>query len=102
MYDGEDSDNCRTTPCERVRWWDTHVEPRILAIGTKRTVDVLAGLRDIRDAIKHRDQKFALEGELCSSCRSAFIHGLDGSRKSFWAILPSFFRLGDYPYWGIS
>lgn len=71
-----------------------------LAIGTDRTVDVLAGLMSIRDTVKKVDRKVTPKDELCGHCQHTFIKDLDESRRNFWARLPSFFRLGDYPNWG--
>ncbi|KAG9049866.1 hypothetical protein FS837_008788 [Tulasnella sp. UAMH 9824] len=100
--DGEGRNISIPSPCGRVSWWYTEAKPLILEIGAKATVDVLAGLKAIRDDVENINRVLTPESELCTVCKYTVVKELDNSRRKFWGELPSFFCLGDYPNWGQS
>lgn len=100
--DEDEYDEGTPNPCDMTEWWDRNVRPSLLGIGTRRVVNVLAQLENIRAAVEKINRVTTSNEAICPTCQWGIAEGLRVSRNRFWKKLPSFFDLGEYPDWGKS
>ncbi|KAG8958610.1 hypothetical protein FRC00_002533 [Tulasnella sp. 408] len=99
--DDESDEEGTPDPCRARDWWHARVKPLILELGAKMAVDVLTEIETVRDIVQKRPILIG-DDDICDDCLISFRTELGDSRPKFWAELPDFFDLGDYPNWGKS